>query len=125
MASMNYFLNVACCNVYYNMSISITPQYNWNSVKVGVKHWSINHSLCFSIPRFKQRVALYVPEYGNMHALLDAVKVADSVLFLLSPDGGSDDFGDYCLTCLFGQGMPATTFGVQVGFKQSFNWKWK
>lgn len=55
-----------------------------------------------------------------MHALLDAVKVADSLLFLLSPDGGTDDFGDYCLTCLFGQGMPSAIFGVQVGFSLLF-----
>ncbi|XP_076105555.1 pre-rRNA-processing protein TSR1 homolog [Mytilus galloprovincialis] len=66
-----------------------------------------------SIPRFKQRVSIYTPEYGNMHALLDAVKVADSLLCLLSTDGGIDDFGDYCLTCLCAQGIPAVNFGVQ------------
>lgn len=49
-----------------------------------------------------------------MHALLDAVKVADSLLCLLSTDGGIDDFGDYCLTCLCAQGIPAVNFGVQV-----------
>lgn len=61
-------------------------------------------------------MAVYVPEYGNIHSILDAAKVADSLLCLLSPDGGIDDLGDYCLTCLFGQGVPSVTFGIQVSF---------
>lgn len=69
-----------------------------------------------SIPRFKKRVAFYVPQYGNIHAILDAAKVADSLLCILSPDGGIDYVGDKCLTCIFGQGLPAVTFAVQVIF---------
>lgn len=69
-----------------------------------------------SIPRLKRRLSLLVPEYGNQYALLDAVKVADAVLALISPAGGIDDYGNHCLSCLFGQGLPAVTIAVQ-GFK--------
>ncbi|KAJ8301575.1 hypothetical protein KUTeg_020562 [Tegillarca granosa] len=70
-------------------------------------------NLVNSIPRFKKRVAFYIPQYGNIHAILDAAKVADSLLCILSPDGGIDYVGDKCLTCIFGQGLPAVTFAVQ------------
>lgn len=69
-----------------------------------------------SIPRLKQRLSFVIPEYGNQYALLDAVKVADSVLALISPTGGIDDYGLHCLSCLFGQGLPSVTIAVQ-GFK--------
>nr|XP_034305937.1 pre-rRNA-processing protein TSR1 homolog isoform X2 [Crassostrea gigas] len=66
-----------------------------------------------SIPRFKQRVSFYVPEFGNLYAVLDSVKVADSLLCVLSPQGGMDDYGEQLLRCLFGQGIPAVTFVTQ------------
>ena len=46
--------------------------------------------------------------------MLDAAKVADTVLLLPSMENGIDDYGDYCLTCLFAQGLPATLVAVQV-----------
>ena len=67
-----------------------------------------------SIPRFKQRVEYLGIDYGNLYDLLDAVKVADSLLLLLSTDNGVDEFGDYCLSCLLGQGLPAMTLALQV-----------
>ena len=67
-----------------------------------------------SIPRFKQRVSFVVPEYGNLYQLLDAVKVSDVVLLLPSAENGVDEFGDYCLSCVFAQGLPSTTVAVQV-----------
>nr|XP_022302874.1 pre-rRNA-processing protein TSR1 homolog isoform X1 [Crassostrea virginica] len=70
-----------------------------------------------SIPRFKQRVSLYVPEFANLYAVLDSVKVADSVLGILSPEGGIDEYGERILRCLFGQGLPAVTF-VSQGLKK-------
>lgn len=33
-------------------------------------------------------------------------KVADTILFLLDPLEGWDSTGDYCLSCLFAQGLP-------------------
>lgn len=72
------------------------------------------HDCTFSIPRFKQRVSFYVPEFGNLYAVLDSVKVADSLLCVLSPQGGMDEYGEQLLRCLFGQGIPAVTFVTQV-----------
>lgn len=43
---------------------------------------------------------------GDLHTLLDMAKVADTILFLLDPLEGWDSTGDYCLSCLFAQGLP-------------------
>ena len=51
---------------------------------------------------------------GNLYDLLDAVKVADSLLLLLSIDEGLDDYGEHCLSCLLGQGLPSVTLALQV-----------
>ena len=67
-----------------------------------------------SVPRFRQRFAFLTPEPGNLYGMLDAAKVADVVVFLLSPEGGIDAYGEYCLTCLFGQGLPTAVVTVQV-----------
>ena len=40
--------------------------------------------------------------------------MADSVVFLLSPDSGLDTYGEHCLSCLFAQGLPAPVLAVQV-----------
>lgn len=42
-----------------------------------------------------------------MHSLLDMAKIADSLLFVLDAAEGWDDYGDYCLSCLFAQGLPS------------------
>lgn len=46
---------------------------------------------------------------GDLHTVLDLAKVADTILFLLDPLEGWDSTGDYCLSCLFAQGLP--TYG--------------
>ena len=75
--------------------------------------------LCGSIARFKQRVSFYIPPAGNVRTVLDAAKVADSILFVSSPDADDgrviDDQADYCLKCLMGQGMPLGVFVCRVG----------
>ncbi|ESO91202.1 hypothetical protein LOTGIDRAFT_105531 [Lottia gigantea] len=71
----------------------------------------------FTIPRFKKRASFFIPEYGNLTNLLDAVKVADSLLLLVSPQHGIDQYGEFSLSCLFGQGLPASLFLFQ-GFKK-------
>ncbi|XP_013411658.1 pre-rRNA-processing protein TSR1 homolog [Lingula anatina] len=76
-----------------------------NTSDLGVIH--------ISVPRFKQRFAFMVPEYGNLTALLDAAKVADSMLLMYSPEFAADSYGDYCLACLQAQGMPSALHGVQ------------
>ncbi|XP_056000532.1 pre-rRNA-processing protein TSR1 homolog isoform X2 [Ostrea edulis] len=66
-----------------------------------------------SIPRFKQRVSFYVPEFTNLYAVMDSVKVADSLLCVLSSEGGIDEYGERVLRCLFAQGLPAVTCVTQ------------
>ena len=71
-------------------------------------------SRCYSIPRFKQRFSFVTPEYGNLYALLDAAKVADTLLLVPSTERGIDEFGDHCLSCLFAQGLPSSVFVTKV-----------
>jgi hypothetical protein len=71
-----------------------------------LSHWLTNNSY-FSIPRLKQRFCFLSPPPGNLGAALDALKVADAVLFLLSAAGeGLDDEGETLLSAAFGQGLP-------------------
>lgn len=44
---------------------------------------------------------------GDLHAVLDLAKVADSLLFILDPVDGWDSAGEHCLSCLFAQGLPS------------------
>lgn len=43
----------------------------------------------------------------DMHSLLDVAKIADSLVFVLDSTEGWDSYGDYCLSCLFAQGLPS------------------
>ncbi|KAM9691423.1 LOW QUALITY PROTEIN: pre-rRNA-processing protein TSR1 homolog [Dama dama] len=53
------------------------------------------------------------PPPGDLHTVLDMAKVADTILFLLDALEGWDSTGDYCLSCLFAQGLPTYTLAVQ------------
>ncbi|ELU03121.1 hypothetical protein CAPTEDRAFT_173748 [Capitella teleta] len=66
-----------------------------------------------SVPRFKQRFGFLVPPYGDLYAMLDAAKVADSILFLLSPSDAIDKYGEHCLSCLYAQGLPSSIVALQ------------
>lgn len=66
--------------------------------------------LHLSIPRFRKRISLYTPPAESLHAVLDAAKIADSILFVMSPDTELDERTDFLFSCLMGQGMPAATF---------------
>ncbi|XP_074645813.1 pre-rRNA-processing protein TSR1 homolog [Tubulanus polymorphus] len=66
-----------------------------------------------SVARFKKRFAYLTPRYGDLYAMLDAAKLADSMLFLLSPTDGIDQYGEFCLSCLFAQGLPASLLAAQ------------
>ncbi|XP_060799982.1 pre-rRNA-processing protein TSR1 homolog isoform X2 [Neoarius graeffei] len=59
------------------------------------------------LPRFKQRFTFYRPDTADLHSLLDVAKVADSLVFVLESAEGWDSYGDYCLSCLFAQGLPS------------------
>jgi pre-rRNA-processing protein TSR1 len=66
-----------------------------------------------SVARFKQRFSFMVPAYGDLYGMMDAAKIADCLLLMPSVENGIDDYGDYCLSCLFAQGLPATVLAVQ------------
>uniref|UniRef100_A0A672HA17 Pre-rRNA-processing protein TSR1 homolog n=1 Tax=Salarias fasciatus TaxID=181472 RepID=A0A672HA17_SALFA len=44
---------------------------------------------------------------ADMHSLLDVAKIADSLVFVLDSAEAWDAYGDYCLSCLFAQGLPS------------------
>lgn len=69
----------------------------------------INFLIC-SIPRFKQKFAFVTPPLDNDLAILDTLKVCDTVLFIISAaagfDFGSDvidDWGNNILLSAFAQ----------------------
>ncbi|XP_067864676.1 pre-rRNA-processing protein TSR1 homolog [Heptranchias perlo] len=64
-------------------------------------------------PRFKQRFYFVRANSGDIHAILDLAKVADTLMFVLDPYEGWDSYGDFCLSCLFAQGLPSHVFVVQ------------
>ncbi|XP_068126188.1 pre-rRNA-processing protein TSR1 homolog [Hyperolius riggenbachi] len=63
--------------------------------------------------KLKQRWRFVQAERDNLHSLLDLAKVADTLLFVLDPQNGWDSYGDYCLSCLFAQGLPSYVLAVQ------------
>uniref|UniRef100_K7GK29 Pre-rRNA-processing protein TSR1 homolog n=1 Tax=Pelodiscus sinensis TaxID=13735 RepID=K7GK29_PELSI len=63
-------------------------------------------------PQFKQRWRFVTAHMGNLHAVLDLAKVADTLLFVLDPLDGWDSTGDYYLSCLFAQGLPSYALAV-------------
>ncbi|KAM9451873.1 pre-rRNA-processing protein TSR1 homolog [Salvelinus alpinus] len=67
----------------------------------------VSDSFDLVMPRFKQRFTFLRPDTADMHSLLDVVKVADSLVFVLDSTEGWDSYGDHCLSCLFSQGLPA------------------
>jgi len=83
--------------------------------------------LHISVPRFHQSYSLVVPKPGDLYAALDACKVADSVLFLVSPSSdnisifsertsdlegalGLDSTGEVLLSAIMAQGLPSPIF---------------
>ncbi|KAJ3017464.1 hypothetical protein HKX48_003533 [Thoreauomyces humboldtii] len=64
------------------------------------------------IERFKQKLQL-VPLRRNLLEILDGVKVADFVMFVVSAEVEVDAFGDQCLTTIRAQGVPSVVAAVQ------------
>ncbi|XP_023264298.1 pre-rRNA-processing protein TSR1 homolog [Seriola lalandi dorsalis] len=67
----------------------------------------ISDSFGLILPRFKQRFTFLSYSTSEMHSLLDVAKIADSLVFVLDSTEGWDSYGDYCLSCLFAQGLPS------------------
>lgn len=77
----------------------------------------IMHNLLNSIPRFKQRFAIIIPPVGDIFSTLDAAKVADTVLFLISAKSNVegetaeeiiDTWGENIILSARAQGLPTT-----------------
>ncbi|XP_061538130.1 pre-rRNA-processing protein TSR1 homolog [Phycodurus eques] len=65
------------------------------------------------VPRFKQRFTFLRTNTDDIHSLLDVAKLADSLVFVLDAAEGWDSYGDYCLSCLFAQGLPSCALVCQ------------
>lgn len=63
------------------------------------------------VPRFKQRVQYLTPE-RELFQTLDACRVADFVLFVLSADDEADQLGEQMLKCIESQGVSTVITGV-------------
>lgn len=61
----------------------------------------------FSLPNFKQRFSFICPEVDDDFALLDALKIADTALYVSSAlDEPVDEWGEKVLALSMAQGMP-------------------
>ncbi|ELV11152.1 Pre-rRNA-processing protein TSR1 like protein [Tupaia chinensis] len=80
---------------------------------VHLNEWGNTHSFMLLCPSLKHRWFFTSAKPGDLHTVLDMAKVADTILFLLDPLEGWDSTGDYCLSCLFAQGLPTYTLAVQ------------
>ncbi|CAG4976638.1 unnamed protein product [Colias eurytheme] len=58
------------------------------------------------LPNFKQRFSFICPEIENDFSLLDALKIADTVLFVCSALEPIDEWGEKALALAMAQGMP-------------------
>ncbi|XP_026328590.1 pre-rRNA-processing protein TSR1 homolog [Hyposmocoma kahamanoa] len=68
---------------------------------------SENGILHISLPNFKQRFSFICPEVDNDFSLLDALKIADTALFVCSAlDEPMDEWGERVLALAMAQGMP-------------------
>ncbi|XP_074119979.1 pre-rRNA-processing protein TSR1 homolog [Sminthopsis crassicaudata] len=70
-------------------------------------------SFALLCPQLKRRWFFTAAQPGDLHTVLDLAKVADSILFVLDPVEGWDSTGDYCLSCLFAQGLPTYSVAIQ------------
>ncbi len=67
----------------------------------------------FSVPRFKQRLCIVVPNGDSIYEILDAVKIADALVFIWPSDGSLSASGTLLLSAIFAQGLPTTVNLVQ------------
>lgn len=64
-----------------------------------------------SIPKFHQRLRLFVPRYDNFFQVMDAARAADFVLFVHSAVEEIKDYGEQLIRCITSQGV-STSFGA-------------
>lgn len=61
-----------------------------------------------NMERFKQHVKYIIPNRKNFVEILDCARVADFVIFLLSPNQEVDEFGELCIRSIESQGVSNT-----------------
>uniref|UniRef100_A0A8C8DW32 Pre-rRNA-processing protein TSR1 homolog n=1 Tax=Oryzias sinensis TaxID=183150 RepID=A0A8C8DW32_9TELE len=67
----------------------------------------VSDSFGLILPRFKLRFTFLSQSTADMHSLLDVAKIADTLVFVMDSAEGWDSYGEYCLSCLFAQGLPS------------------
>jgi len=63
--------------------------------------------LQLTVPRFRQRFTISMPDWTSLHSVLDMAKVCDSLVFLVCPHTGMDSWGETLLSALLSQGLSA------------------
>jgi len=61
--------------------------------------------ITFTVPRFKQRITVVVPDFNSIQSVLDVCKVCDSVVFLMSATSDTEEWGDTLLSAVLAQGL--------------------
>jgi pre-rRNA-processing protein TSR1 len=67
-----------------------------------------------SAERFKQKIQFILLE-RNFIDILDACKIADYILFVISAEVEVDQFGELCLRAIQSQGSPTVITTAMVG----------
>ncbi|EDV24926.1 uncharacterized protein TRIADDRAFT_527, partial [Trichoplax adhaerens] len=63
---------------------------------------------------YKATFTILQPPLKDLYACLDAAKIADTILFVLSASNEIiDSYGHHCLSCLFAQGLPTSIVTAQ------------
>ena len=74
------------------------------------------HSMGIMNASFHNQKIQFIPTKRHLMQILDAVKVADIVMFIVSAKEEVDAFGEKCMSLLKAQGMPAAASVIQVKF---------
>ena len=74
----------------------------------------------YSVERFKQKIQFVLLE-RNFIDILDACKVADYILFVISAEVEVDKFGELCLRAIQSQGPPTVITTAMVGLTSLFH----
>eukprot|EP00124_Ichthyophonus_hoferi_P001341 Ihof_evm3s67 gene=Ihof_evmTU3s67 len=72
----------------------------------------VNGPVTCVIPRLKSRIT-FLEAPRDILSVLDTVKIADVVMFVLSSEESPDEFGELCLSCTKALGLPSIICAVQ------------
>ena len=67
-------------------------------------------SISFLIAHFRYHII--APKPGDLNAILDAAKAADTIVFAYSLEHGVDVYGEYIFSTLFGHGKLTEKIGI-------------